>query len=313
MEKGLPVVVALVGPTGAGKTSLAIALAERLPLEVISCDSQAVYRGMDIATAKPTAEERRKAPHHLVDVADPWEDFSAARYLELADRAIEEVRGRGRLPLVVGGTGLYLRALLEGIVEAPPKDEALRLSLERRAEEEGDSALHGELARVDPEAAARIPPGDRVRIVRALEVFTLTGKPITWHHLQHRRQERYRALVLGLTPPREELYRRIDGRAGQMFEEGLVGEAASLGADPRSRRRLEACIGYREALALLGGGLSRDEALERVRREQRRYAKRQLTWFRRMEVDWLAWPPSVDQAEAKVREALRIFDEEAGA
>jgi tRNA dimethylallyltransferase len=303
------VIAALVGPTASGKTALALALAQRLPIEIVSCDSQAVVRGMDVGTAKPTAAERAAIPHHLLDVVDPGEDFSAAAYVEQADRAIASIHGRGRLPLVVGGTGLYLRSLLEGIVDAPPKDEATRRSLEERADRHGNDALHRELAQVDPEAAARIAPGDRLRIVRALEVHTLTGRSITSFHRDHAPTPRYDALVLGLTPPRDELYRRVNLRAAQMLEAGLLEETRHLAALPGARPRLEACIGYREALAHLEGALGRDEALEKIRHEPRRYAKRQLTWFRRMDVRWLPWPPDVEIAADWIRQHLASIEE----
>jgi len=297
-----PRLYAIVGPTASGKTALALEVAARLPVEIVSCDSQAVYRGLDIGTAKPTAAERAAVPHHLVDVADPADDFSAATYVRLADAAIADIASRGRIPLVVGGTGLYLRSLLRGIFEAPPKDEALRRSLEARAAEEGTQALHRELAAVDPAAAARIAPADRVRIVRALEVHRLTGRTISEHHALHRGGERrYRAAVFGVTPPREELARRVAIRARRMFDEGLAEEAAALARDPRVRARLEGIMGYREALLLAAGKLSREEAIERTRLEQRRYAKRQLTWFRGMrEVEWLEWPPSADTIAARI-------------
>jgi len=296
-------VAAIVGPTASGKTALAIELARRLPLEVVSCDSQAVYRGMDVGTAKPTAAERAEVPHHVVDVAEVGEDFSVARYMELADAAIAEIHARGRLPLVVGGTGLYLRSLLYGIVDAPPKDETLRRRLEEEARREGGAALHARLGRVDPEAAARIPTGDLVRIVRALEVWELTGKPLSQFHREHRRRPRYRALVFGVTPPREELYRRVNERAVRMFEEGLLEETRALAALPGARRQLERCIGYGEALEFLEGKATRKEALARMQREQRRYAKRQLTWFRKMEVRWLPWPPNVEEAAEAIAQA----------
>lgn len=307
-EAGGPVLPVLVGPTASGKTALALALAERLPLEIISCDSQAVYRGLDIGTAKPTAEERALVPHHLIDVADPWEDFSAARFVEAAEEAIASIRGRGRIPLLVGGTGLYLRSLLRGIVEAPPKDEALRKTLEGRVEAEGPQALHAELVQVDPETAARLAPADKVRIVRALEVFLLTGEPISLHHRRHEeasRIARHRSLVLGITPPREELYRRVELRAVKMFDEGLVEETVRLASDPANRPRLEKIMGYREALKLAEGLITREEALEATRLEQRRYAKRQLTWFRAMpELEWLPWPPDPDAVAEKIRQGL---------
>lgn len=301
-----PFVAALVGPTASGKTALALALAERLPLEVISCDSQAVYRGMDVGTAKPTPAERAAAPHHLIDVAEVGEDFSVARYMELADAAIAQVRARGRLPLLVGGTGLYLRSLLFGIVDAPPKDEALRARLEAA----GPAALRARLERVDPEAAQRIPPSDLVRTVRALEVYELTGESLSEHHRAQRLRPRYRALVLGVTPPREALYRRVNERAVRMVEEGLFEETRGLAARPAALRHLRRCIGYAESLDHLEGRISADEALARIQQAQRRYAKRQLTWFRKMEVRWLPWPPSAEEVAEAIRQARDFIEAE---
>ena len=297
-----PRLFAIVGPTASGKTALALEVAARLPIEIVSCDSQAVYRGLDLGTAKPTPAERAAAPHHLVDVADPAGAFSAATFVHLADEAIADIRARGRIPLVVGGTGLYLRSLLRGIFEAPPKDEALRRALEARAEREGSEALHRELAAVDPRAAARIEPADLVRIVRALEVHRLTGRTISEHHEAHAGgAPRYLATVFGVTPPREELARRVERRARLMFDEGLADEAAALARDPAVRAKLEGIMGYREALLLAEGAIGREEAIERTRLAQRRFAKRQLTWFRAMpEVEWLAWPPSADEVAARI-------------
>lgn len=297
-----PRLYAIVGPTASGKTALALEVAARVPVEIVSCDSQAVYRGLDLGTAKPTPAERAAVPHHLVDVADPAGEFSAATFVQLADEAIAAIAARGRIPLVVGGTGLYLRSLLRGIFEAPPKDEALRRSLEARAAEEGTEALHRELAVVDPAAAARIPPADLVRIIRALEVHRLTGRSISEHHAAHAGgAPRYRAVVFGVTPPRDELARRVSSRARRMFDEGLADEAAALARDPAVRARLERIMGYREALLLAEGELTREDAIERTRLEQRRFAKRQLTWFRAMpEVEWLEWPPSADAIAARI-------------
>lgn len=291
-----PRVAALVGPTASGKTSLAVAIARRLPVEAIACDSRTVYRGLDIGTAKPTVEERAALPHHLLDVAEPWEDFSAARFAELADRAIDDIAARGRLPLLVGGAGLYLRAVVEGVFAAPPKDPELRASLERHAAEVGPAAIHRELAEVDPATAARLPPNDVVRIVRALEVHRLTGRPISWHHERDRdRPPRYRCRVLVVAPDRDELARRMAVRAEAMFDGGLVEEAVRLAADPRTRARLEKLMGYREALLQAAGAIDREEAIRRTALEQRRYAKRQLTWFRALpEARWLPWPPDPD-------------------
>lgn len=292
----LPVLRALVGPTASGKSSLALTLASRAPIEIISCDSQAIYRGFDVGTAKPSPAEREAVPHHLIDVADPDEDFSAARFVELAEGAMAEIEGRGKIPLLVGGTGLYLRSLLHGIFEGPPKDERLRRALEERASCEGNERLHAELAAVDPEAAARIEVADTMRIVRALEVVKLTGVTITAHHRAHAgRPPRYRPKIVGLTPPRAELYRRVNERGERMFEEGLLDEVKALSSVPGGRARIERIMGYREALAVVEGRASLDDAIGRTRREQRRYAKRQLTWFRGMEeVVWAPWPVDVE-------------------
>ena len=297
---------AIVGPTASGKTALALALADRLPIEIVSCDSQAIYRGLDIGTAKPTAEERARVPHHLIDVVGLAEEFSAARFVEEAEAAIAAIRARGRIPLLVGGTGLYLRSLLRGIFEAPPKDEALRRALEERATREGPAALHAELAHVDPETAARLPPADVLRVVRALEVHALTGKPLSQHHREHEAQPpRHRSLVLGVTPPREELSRRVELRAELMYRAGLQDEAVREAQRPGAREKLERIMGYREALLLAEGAISYEEALARTRIEQRRYAKRQLTWFKAMpEVEWLPFPPDPDAVAARIAEAV---------
>jgi len=299
----LPVLRAIVGPTASGKTSLALALAERLPIEIVSCDSQAVYRELDIGTAKPLAEERARVPHHLIDVADPWEDFSAARFVEEAEGAIAGIEGRGRLPILVGGTGLYLRSLLHGIFEAPPKDEGVREALMERVRTEGNQRLHDELSAVDPVAAARIEVADAFRIVRALEVYQLSGEPISTLQARHAAQPpRYEPRIVGVSPPRDELYRRVNARGAAMFEEGLVEEAVRLAQDPRSRPRLERIMGYRQALALAEGRLDRATAIRETQKEQRHYAKRQLTWFRAMpEVEWLPWPPDCDEVLDRLR------------
>ena len=209
----------------------------------------------------------------------------------------------------MGGTGLYLRSLLRGIFEAPPKDEALRTRLEARAAAEGPEALHRELAIVDPETAARLPPTDVMRVVRALEVHALTGKALSAHHREHEAAPpRHRSLVLGITPPREALYARVEARAAAMYDEGLVEEAVRVAASsPAARTQLERLMGYRDALDLAEGRIDREEALARTRLAQRRYAKRQLTWFRAMpEVQWLPWPADAEEVAGRIREALAI-------
>ena len=278
----LPPLVVLCGPTAAGKTAAALALAEHFDLEVVSADSRQVYRLMDIGTAKPTREEQARVPHHLLDVVWPDEPFDAACFAELASRAIDGILARGRLPLLVGGTGLYIRALTEGLVETPGADPQLRRRLEEQAASAGSESLHRRLATIDPATAARLHPNDRVRIVRALEVFELTGRPLSaWQGDHGFRVQRYRLLKIALAPPRAELYRRIDARAADMLDGGLVEETRALlaaGYDPQLKSLQT--IGYREAIRLIRGEMSRSEALSGLQQATRRYAKRQLTWFR---------------------------------
>lgn len=272
----------LCGPTAAGKTAAALALAEHFDLEVVSADSRQVYRLMDIGTAKPTREEQAKVPHHLLDVVWPDEPFDAARFVGMASRAIDGILARGRLPLLVGGTGLYIRALTEGLVEAPGADPQIRRRLEEQAACAGSESLHRRLATIDPAAAAKLHPNDRIRIVRALEVFELTGRPLSaWQRDHSFRAQRYRLLKIALAPPRAELYRRIDARAAAMLEGGLVEETQALltaGYDPQLKSLQT--IGYREAMRLIRGEVARGEALAELQQATRRYAKRQLTWFR---------------------------------
>jgi tRNA dimethylallyltransferase len=269
----------IIGPTASGKSAAALTLAAERGGEIISCDSMQVYRGLDIGTAKPGADERARVPHHLIDVAEPGEEFSAARWAALADRAIAEVRARGRQPIVVGGTGLYLRALRFGLVEAPPRDLALRekFQAEERAQ---PGALHARLATVDPEAAARLQPRDLVRIVRALEVAALTGTPLSRHHAAHAPVERY-PMRVALIDPGPALDAAIVARAARMLDAGLVDETR------RAREKFGAglaalgAVGYREAAAFLDGKLTRDELPAAIARATRRYARRQRTWFKK--------------------------------
>jgi tRNA dimethylallyltransferase len=278
----LPPLVVICGPTAVGKTALAMQLADHYPVEVISADSRQLYRLMDIGTAKPTAAEQARIPHHLLDLLWPDEEFDAARYAQLAAGAIAGVLERGNLPLLVGGTGLYIRALTEGLVDVPAADPELRAKLQRQGAREGAPALHRRLATVDPQAAAVLHPNDLVRIVRALEVFELSGEPLSVRQRAHGfRERRYRLLKIGLTLERAELYRRIDQRAATMFDEGLVDETrALLAAGYAPELKSLRTIGYREAVRLLQGGCSPATALADLQQATRRYAKRQLTWFR---------------------------------
>jgi tRNA dimethylallyltransferase len=296
--------VAIVGPTASGKSALALRIAGERSGEIVSCDSLQVYRGFDIGSAKATAEERSAVPHHLLDVADPGEPFSAADYARLARAALEGIRSRGRLAIVAGGTGLYLRALLEGLFEGPARDDAFRRRLDRIAERFGDGRLHRILARVDPEAAGRIRPRDRVRVVRALEVFRATGQPITeWHRSGKEPLRGFRTLVVGLDPGRALLRNAVEARTREMLGRGLVEEARALLARGvcADRGPLRA-IGYRQAVAVARGELSVEEAERAIVTETLRFAKRQMTWFRH-QADVL-WFREAEAALAGLRDWL---------
>jgi tRNA dimethylallyltransferase len=283
----------LTGPTACGKSALALELSERIGAEIIALDSMTVYRGMDIGTAKPTAAERARVPHHLIDVLDPWESLTVAWWLERAAEACRDITARGKLPLFVGGTPFYLKALLHGLFDGPPADPELRRVLEQEAEREGNIALHARLAQVDPRTAARLHPNDVRRVVRALEVHTLTGKPIsawqqTWDTPSFADSPEAApapasipAVVLEL--PRERLYERINQRVDAMLAAGWLDEVRRLRdlAQPLSRESRQA-LGYRELLAHLDGGPGWDETAELIRTHTRQFAKRQLTWFRHL-------------------------------
>lgn len=278
----------LSGPTASGKTDLGIALAGRLGAEIVSVDSMAIYRGLDVGTAKPTAAHRSRIPHHLVDVVEPSEAYSVARWLADAARAVEECRGRGRRILFVGGTPLYLRALREGLAPLPGADPHIREALESEAARDGSASLHRRLAAVDPAAAARIHAGDLRRIVRALEVAQVTGRPLSSHFrpTPHPWFDR-RLMVIDL--PRRLLRERIDRRVERMFAEGLVEETAGLlaagGIGPTALQG----AGYAETIALLAGDIERAEAVRRTRLRTWHLAKRQLTWLRQFpRAVWLA-------------------------
>lgn len=278
----LPHLTVIAGPTASGKSALAIEVARRIGAEIVSADSQQVYRYFDIGTAKPTPEERAQVPHHLIDVIDPLDAFSAARFQVLADEAIAGIASRGKRVVVVGGTGLYLRILLHGVVPAPPAAPELRKALEAEAAALGREALHARLASIDPETASWVKPTDLVRIVRALEIHALTGTTASQFRREHKfARDRFAFDLFVLDPPRDELYRRIDERTARMFREGLVDEVRSLIARGFRDAAPMKSVGYSQALAHVEGRLSLEEAITQAARETRRYAKRQLTWFRR--------------------------------
>jgi len=280
MQPGPPLIV-LAGPTGAGKTELAIGLAERLGAEIVSADSQAVYRHFDLGTAKPTPEQRTRVPHHLVSIVEPAEAFSAARWATLADGAIADITARGRRVVVAGGTGLYLRVLLHGLTDTPP-DPAVRRALEQEAHRVGPEAMHRRLAEVDPDAAARLAAADVLRVVRALEIHATTGSPPSRLRAAHGfQQARYPARLFFLDPGREDLEARIAERTRRMFAQGLVAETERLAARGFRDTAPMRSVGYRQALAVVDGTMTAEQAEGETFLETRRYAKRQRTWFRR--------------------------------
>jgi tRNA dimethylallyltransferase len=284
-------VLALVGPTASGKTALALELAPRLGAEVVSADAMLVYRGMDVGTAKPTRAERARVRHHLVDVVDPAEEFSVARFQPLARAAIAEVLGRGRVPLLVGGSGLYFHAVVDEFT-FPPTDPTVRRRLEWEARASGLPALYQRLQARDPAAAARIQPGNLRRIVRALEVVELTGREFSsYRGAMDLPVSRYRLTVLGLDPGREALRARVAERVAAMADAGLVDEVRRLAGGPLSRTARQA-LGYKELLDALERGGPVEDALAEVAARTRAYARRQLAWFRRdPRVRWSTLPP----------------------
>jgi tRNA dimethylallyltransferase len=277
-----PPIILLAGPTAVGKTELALEIAMRFGAEIVNADSMQIYRRMDIGTAKPTPEQRALVPHHLLDVVDPDEPFDAARFAELARPVIETLRGQGKIPLIVGGTGLYMKVLTKGICTGAPGDQEVRRQLLRELEDQGLASLHEELLRVDPDAGRRIHPHDRQRILRALEVHRLTGSPLSLRQSQHRFNERiYRTIKIFLYRERNVLYERINRRVQQMVDEGLLEEVRRLlerGFGPELKPMQS--LGYKQMAAYLRGACSWDSAVSEMRRVTRQYAKRQLTWFR---------------------------------
>jgi tRNA dimethylallyltransferase len=268
----------IAGPTASGKTRVAIELAAQVGAEIVNADSQQVYRHFDIGTAKPSAAELGRVPHHLISCVDPLEAFSAARFQQLADAAITDIEGRGKRVVVVGGTGLYIRVLLHGVVPAPGSDDALRAALEELA----DEALHAKLAAVDPVTAQRLPTGDRVRIIRALEIHALTGEPASVHRERHAFQaDRHPYRLWVLDPPRDALYAAINARTKAMFDAGLVEETRALIAKGYRDAAPMGAVGYAQALQVIDGVMTLDQAIADVAQKTRHYAKRQWTWFKK--------------------------------
>ena len=284
-------IICIAGPTASGKTALAVALAKELNGEVVSCDSMQVYKRMDIGTAKPTLEEMQGIPHHMIDVAEPWEDFSVSRYCEMAAPIVDDILSRGKTAVIAGGTGLYMDSLVRGSAFAPFPATGVRERLEAQADAEGMEAMLSRLRAVDPDSAQRLHLSDRKRILRALEVYLETGETITEHNRKTQAvPPRYSPIWLGLDfAQRSELYRRIDLRVSLMLQQGLVEEIRGLLADgiPEKATAMQA-IGYKEFVDALDGRCTIEEAADQVRQSSRRYAKRQLTWFRRNKaIHWL--------------------------
>jgi tRNA dimethylallyltransferase len=285
-----PPLLVIVGPTGSGKTALSLHMAQELHGEIVSCDSVAVYRELEIGTAKPSLEERRCVPHHMIDIAAPTELVTAGDYSRLARKAIAEISARGHLPVVVGGTGLYLRALLEGLFAGPPRSEELRARLRERAAERGPQYLHRMLRRLDTPAASAVHANDVAKVVRALEVSLSARRPMTdlWRQGRDSLLD-YRIVRVGLNPSRESLYQQINERAEKMFAGGLIEETRALRKRYGNSARPLDSLGYRQAAQFIAGELSLSEAIAAAQQAHRNYAKRQITWFRREPgVHWIA-------------------------
>jgi tRNA dimethylallyltransferase len=282
--------VVITGATATGKTGVGIDLARLVGGEVVSADSMMIYRGMDTGTAKPSVSEMQGVPHHLIDVVDPDEAFSVATYQHLAEYTIAGIAGRGLLPILVGGTGLYVRSVVDHYDFAAPGDAAFRAGLLAEARRDGSETLHGRLAAVDPVTAARLHANDQRRIIRALEVHHLTGRPISsFQDRDEHRDSKYRVRMFGLNTAREILYRRIEDRVDQMLAQGLVAEVEQLLARGYARELVSMKgLGYKEIAAFLEGEYSLDEGVDLLKRNTRRFAKRQLTWFRRdQRIRWI--------------------------
>ena len=305
-------ILCIAGPTASGKTALSIALARELNGEVVSCDSMQVYRRMNIGTAKPTEEEKQGIVHHMLDVAEPWEDFSVSRYCEMAAPIVEDITARGKTAIIVGGTGLYMDALIKGNAFAPFPSTGMRETLEARADREGMDAMLALLRSVDPDSAARLHPSDRKRVIRALEVYYETGETITAHNRKTQSvPPRFSPLWFALEDEdRQALYSRIDRRVEAMLEAGLLDEIRGLlreGISPRCTAMQ--AIGYKEFLTALSGECTVDEAMSQVQQSSRRYAKRQLTWFRRnKKIHWLTRKSGEGTEEILIR-ARHILQE----
>ncbi len=302
--------VVILGPTASGKTALSLALAQEFGGEIVNCDSVAMYREFDIGTAKPNSAERSLAPHHLFDLADPTLDITAGDYARQARQVLTEISARHRVPIVVGGTGLYLRALLEGLFAGPPRSEGLRERLRERAADRGSAYLHKILMRLDPATAQKIHANDAPKLIRAIEVCIASRQKMSDLWQQGRDPLRgFRILRLGLDPERMALYERINSRAQRMFDEGLIEETKHLIDKYGERAGPLASLGYKQAAQFLRGDLTREQAVEAAQQGHRNYAKRQMTWFRREpDVVWLKRFGDVPEIQRQAAERVRLFD-----
>ncbi len=307
-----PTLLVILGPTGSGKTALSLALAREFHAEIVSCDSVAVYRGFEIGTAKSSRAERAEVPHHMIDVAAPDQPFTAGEYSSQARLALTDIRSRGKFPIVVGGTGLYLRALLEGLFSGPQRSEELRERLRKDAAAHSDGYLHGVLLRLDPDAAARIHPNDTPKLIRAIEVCLASGERLTEQFARGRDPlTGFNIVKLGLNPDRALLYERINARCQHMFDNGLVEETrALLNKYPRLLESPSSplnALGYRQAVQHLHGELTREEAIAAAQQAHRNYAKRQLTWFRNVAAQSLEWLNAFGEDPAALSTARSLF------
>jgi tRNA dimethylallyltransferase len=303
--------IAIVGATASGKSELALFLAEQFSGEIVNYDSVQIFRHLNIGAAKPTPEEQGRVPHHMIDIREPTEVFTAGDYQREARAVLEDIRRRRKLPILVGGTGLYLRALTEGLFHGPARSSYWRNRLEMLGERKGRSYLHRVLSRLDPQAASRIAGRDKPKIIRALEVRLETGKALSKHLEERPRQPLtgFKLCLIGLNPTREELYRRIDQRVRRMFDAGLIGEVRDLLARgiPPSAKPFEA-IGYRHVLADADSCNPKEDTIRIIQRDTRRYAKRQMTWFRKQtDVTWFDGPGDDDAIKNKVRQFVQTI------
>ncbi len=307
-------IICIAGPTASGKTALAVSLAKELDGEVVSCDSMQVYRGMDIGTAKPTPEEMEGVPHHMLSVAEPWEDFSVSRYCQMTDPIVQDILSRGKTAVIAGGTGLYMDALIKGNTFAPCPSTGMREKLEQQADDQGMEAMLTLLQEIDPVCANRLHLSDRKRILRALEVYYETGQTITEHNEKTKQiPPKYQPVWFALNDEnRADLYRRIDNRVDKMLQDGLLEEIQRLlrSGVPEKATAMQA-IGYKEFVDALVGRCSLNDATASVQQASRHYAKRQLTWFRKNEnIHWLTRKPGERNEEIliKARQLLADFD-----